>query len=403
MIDRDALDACVHCGLCLPACPTYAVTGNEADSPRGRITLVRALSDARADGDDSDDGVRAVAERHLDLCLGCRACETACPSGVRYGSILESARVTLGGSSVLARLLARPWGARAVARGAWIARRLGVLRIARAGSGRLGVAARVAPRTTWRAWSRTVPPTLAATAPRRGSVVLLPGCVMDHGFGDVHAASTALLRAAGFDVHVPRGPLCCGALAAHAGDAQTSRDAVERLAAALPASGFDALVVDAAGCGAHLKEARWAHAARTFDVLEFLDRHGLAAPLGPIAQQFGRPAGERLRVAYADPCHLLHAQRIAEAPRRLCRALPDVNLVPLPGADRCCGSAGVYNLLHPAMAGELLRRKVADVRGVAPHVLATANPGCQLQLASALEIPVVHVATLLAAGLPRRP
>lgn len=397
---RADIAACVHCGLCLPACPTYDATGSELDSPRGRIDLVKGLVEGALTE-------RAVAAAHLDRCLGCRACETACPSGVRYGSILERGREMAGGQAApAARVLsamASPGRTVSMMRLTWLARRTGGLAVARAVGGSLRAFARIAPDPSWTPWSRTVPETIAASAPRRGAVTLLPGCVMDQGFGAVHAAAVRLLGAAGFDVKVPRGPLCCGALHAHVGDRTTADDLSAKLAAALPDA--DALIVDAAGCGSHLKECggameRWR--GRTFDVLEFLDAQGLRAPLPSAAPAFG-VTGRRLRVAYQDPCHLRHGQRVIDAPRRLLRAVPDADLVEIGEPDRCCGSAGVYNVSQPELAEIQLRRKVDLVRAAAPDVLATANPGCALQLAAGLRdaglaVPVRHVVEVLAAG-----
>jgi len=391
------LDACVHCGLCLPACPTYDVTGSELDGPRGRIDLVRGLVEGRIEDP-------SVASRHLDLCLGCRACETACPSGVRYGAILEAGRARLatrprGPARFLLRAFERPATTVAALRGVEVARRTGLLALARLLPGRGGASARVAPRVSWTPWSRTVPRVLAADPPRRGAVALLPGCVMDQGFGGVHGAAARVLVREGFDVHVPRGPICCGALHAHAGDDATARKLVAALDAALPRE-VEALLVDAAGCGSHLKETDGPRAAQTFDVLEWIDRHGLRSPPPAAAPRFGKAPGARLRVAYQDPCHLRHGQRIVEPPRRLLRAVPDVDLAPLAEPDRCCGSAGTYNVTEPGMAALQLERKVEAVRACAPDVLATANPGCALQIASGLlaaglRVPVVHVVELL--------
>jgi glycolate oxidase iron-sulfur subunit len=405
--DRSRLtDACVHCGLCLPACPTYDLTGNELDSPRGRIDLIRGL----ASGDVSD---TAVVARHLDRCLGCRACETACPSGVRYGAILEEGRAAVRGSAPTATAadpllsaLASPAATTRLMRTTWLARRLGLVQIARRlppGPGPLGTAARLArlaPDASFTPWSRTVPRLLAATGERRGALALLPGCVMDHGFRSVHDAATRLLRAAGFDVHVPAGPLCCGALHAHVGDRATASTLADRLAAAVPPE-CDALLVDAAGCGSHLKETPGPWRTRTFDVIEWLDRHGALPSAASPPPARSRP---RIRVAYQDPCHLRHGQGIHAAPRRLLAATPGIELIELGEPDRCCGSAGVYNVTQPEIAESLLARKIELIRAARPDVLVSANPGCMLQLVSGLRdagmnIPVRHVLEVLTDGL----
>lgn len=404
---------CVHCGLCQSACPTYLELGLEADSPRGRIHLMRALQDGTLPVD-------AESVRHLDQCLGCRGCETACPSGVAYGALIEAARPWV---EVRWR---RPWPARlrrrlALAvlphprRLAWLLRPLRMLEA-------IGVLAQV--RRTARLLPAALrdlvvllPPRLErplALAPStppaaalRARVQLLAGCVMPVLFPRTVAATVDVLARNGCRVDVPAGQGCCGALALHAGD----RDAALRLARANvdAFAGGDAvpIVVNAAGCGALMKEygvlladdpayaarAR-AVAARVRDATELL----ATLPLAPLPAA-PRAAGT-VRVAYHDPCHLAHAQHVRAEPRALLRAVPGVTLVPLEDEDLCCGSAGHYNVMEPALARRLVARKVAAIRASGAEVVATANAGCALQLESALRAaglatPVVHVLDLL--------
>jgi len=271
----DALDACVRCGFCLSACPTYDVLRSELDSPRGRIALARAVESGRAEN-------METARRHLDRCLGCRACETACPSGVPYGSILESARERLANepdapplplpARWLLRAFRSPGGITWTMRALWLARRTGLLALGRTLPGALGSAAKGAPPAAWTPHSRVTPAVLAPRGAKRAKVALLPGCVMDQGFADVQAATCRLLTACGYEVHVPRGPLCCGALHAHAGRMDEAQQLVTQLAAV--ASDADLLVVNAAGCGSHLKEAPGPLAGRVRDALELLDEAG---------------------------------------------------------------------------------------------------------------------------------
>jgi glycolate oxidase iron-sulfur subunit len=409
---------CVHCGLCHSACPTYLELGTEADSPRGRIHLMRALQEGTLPLD-------ADAVSHLDLCLGCRACETACPSGVRYGALIEAARPWVEAHH------RRPLGTRVRRRLALALlphrRRLHIalapLRLLDA----LGVLALV------RRVARVLPPSLryligllpdplpvpavlaasiTPAGPPRADVQLLLGCVMPELFPGTVRSTVALLTANGCRVAVPPGQVCCGALSLHAGDrrgatrlARANVDAFER---ATPAGTAPALVVNAAGCGAMMKEygalladdpvyaARAsALAARVRDATEIL------ATL-PFRERLRRPAVARpLRVAYSDPCHLAHAQGIRRPPRELLAAIPGVVLVPMEDEDLCCGSAGHYNVMQPAMARRLVARKVAAVRASGADVVATANAGCALQLqaglrAAGLAIPVRHVLDLLA-------
>jgi glycolate oxidase iron-sulfur subunit len=403
-VETERLLSCVHCGLCLAACPTYVELGEEADSPRGRILLMRALEEGRLQP------TPAVA-RHLDRCLGCRACETACPSGVRYGTLIEAARPFVEAH--------RPWPARAL-RAALAAvltsRVLGPAAMAPLGAPGLGrafvrLAAR-APRRL-RPWLA-----LAAAAPRsasaralpariepdgrpRGTAVLLAGCAPSRLFAGTTRAAAALLARAGVRVLVPRPPTCCGALALHLGRADRARRLARATIAAIGAA--DWVVAPAAGCGALLREydhllpgdaVAAAVAARARDALALLSELGTPSPRRPLDR----------RVAVHDPCHLVHAQGVRDEVRRLLAAIPGVQLVPLEEADACCGSAGTYNLTEPALAERLLARKVDRIAASGCEVVAAANPGCVLQLragvrARGLPVAVEHPIDLLAGAL----
>lgn len=405
---------CVHCGLCQNACPTYLALGTEADSPRGRIHLMRALQEGRLAAD-------AEAVRHLDLCLGCRGCETACPSGVAYGELIERARPWIEAHHrrpmldrwrrhVIVVGLTTPWLLRVLLAPLRVLEQAGVLRLVR----------RLAPLVSARlaAAVRMIPVPLAPRAIVDGTthadharvVQLLPGCVMPELFGDTVRSTADALAANGFGVSVPAGAGCCGALALHAGDREralaAARRTLDAIVAATPPSGGDApIVASAAGCGAMMKEwgelfaddptraaAARAVAARVRDVTELL----AAAPLRP-----PRRLGPPRRVAYHDPCHLAHAQGIRAEPRALLAAVPGITIVPMEDEDLCCGSAGHYNVMQPAMARTLVARKVAAIRASGAELVATANAGCALQLAAGLraaglDIPVRHVVELLA-------
>ncbi len=407
---------CVHCGLCQSACPTYVALGTEADSPRGRIHLMHALQDGRL-------AVDAEAVRHLDLCLGCRGCETACPSGVAYGELIEAARPWI--ERRFERPYAERWRRRltlALLRSPRVLRTLLLpLRLLEA-LGVLGVVHRLAPRMPAALASavRLLPAPLAtpASPPRetapvgaeRATVHLLAGCVMPELFGDTVRSTIDVLAANGCRVVVPPGQGCCGALALHAGDREhaltDARRTLDAFVAATPPTGAPpAIVVNAAGCGAFMKEwgaffaedpgraaAGRAIAERVRDATEFLAALGLRAPTMP---------GPPRRVAYHDPCHLAHAQGVRRAPRDLLTAIPGIVLVPMDDEDLCCGSAGHYNVTQPEMARTLVARKVAAIRASGADLIATANAGCALQLEAGLRaagstIPVRHVLDLLA-------
>ncbi len=412
---------CVHCGLCQSACPTYVALGNEADSPRGRIHLMRALQEGRL-------AVDADAVLHLDRCLGCRGCETACPSGVAYGELIEAARPWI--ETRRQRPLIERWRRRAIVVALTAPRVLGVLlaplralealgvldlfrRAAFRLPTRLGSAVRLLPTPLTR---RATLPSEMAPPEERAVAHLLVGCVMPELFGDTVRATTDVLLANGCRVVVPPGQHCCGALALHAGDRERAvrqaRRTLDALVAATPASGVTpAIVVNAAGCGAMMKtwgalfaddparaEAARTVAARVRDATELLHELGVRPPVAP---------GPKRRVAYHDPCHLAHAQGIRQPPRDLLAAIPGITLVPMEDEDLCCGSAGHYNVMQPALARTIVARKVAAIRASGADVIATANAGCALQLesglrAAGLAIPVRHVLDLLAEAYARR-
>ena len=407
MIDPALLRQCVHCGLCLEACPTYLELGTEMDSPRGRIHLAAAIEDGSL-------ALSAEVVRHLDLCLGCRACETACPSGVEYGRILEGARAQIESARIRTlpdrlrrRLLLEVFPARrrlrVLAGVVRLLRGLGLWRVVEA----LLPAARLMP-----ALIRTPPlSSIAAQGVEHDRVALLEGCVAEVMQGQVNAAALRVLSRAGVAVDVPPGQGCCGALHLHAGDLEGAR----RLARS-NIEAFDPLpatvVVTAAGCGAAMREygdllkedaayrdRAASLAARVRDVTEVVDE---VTPPGAL------PASARaaLRVAYHDACHLAHAQGVREAPRRLLRSIPGVTLVELAESDLCCGSAGSYNITEPEMARALGRRKVDNIDLAGVDCVAVANPGCALQIAAELRrrgsaVRVAHPVELLDEAMPK--
>jgi len=373
-----ALDACVHCGFCLQACPTFLATGDEADSPRGRIELMRALERGELAATDP-----ALAF-HLDRCLGCRACEPVCPSGVGYGAGLESARERLAtqrGVPLVARLALAAFTTPglsglifSIARAFRSTRLPGLL----AGWGRVRFAMGMLAATKtdgrmggWADGTSGRPP--SADPPiRRSAALLFRGCIMQGLFSHVHAATIRTLTVNGYDVCEVPGQVCCGALHAHAGLHATAR-ALARVNQIAFGDDDTPIIVNSAGCGAILKQYGPRFAARVRDVTELLAARGPA-----------RGAPLSLRVAYDAPCHLLHAQRVADPPLAVLRAVPGIELRETADSAQCCGSAGLYTLLEPELSHVVLAPKLALLLAAPPDVVATGNPGCVMQLGAGL-------------------
>lgn len=403
-VPKERLLECIHCGFCLPACPTYLDTGLEADSPRGRIYLMRALQDGRI-------APTRETVRHLDLCLACRACEPACPSGVRYGLLIDAARPSIQeryprpwtdrlGREAVARLVCHPRGQRWLGRASRLIPRQLLSWIA--GTGILPEALRyraalaaVLPKPG----SAPLPSLLEPEGTERGRVVLFTGCVTQLFFGRTNQRAARLLAKAGFRVRVPSEPVCCGALMLHLGRRKEALALAQRTVDVLSGYECDAIVTTAAGCGAMLQSygellgdrAAAEMATRVRDVTAVLAESHVLPP----ARQAAR------RVTYHDACHLAHGQGVRGAPRDLLNSLPGVELVELHEADQCCGSAGTYNLTEPETARRLLARKIKHILTTGARTVVTANPGCLLQIRAGLlcrnaQVEVVHPVDLLA-------
>ena len=407
------MEKCVHCGFCLPACPSYLLLGQEMDSPRGRIYLMRAGVEGRV-------AMEAPVVAHFDTCLGCMACETACPSGVRYAPLIEHTRDAIehGHNRPLSERMFRrllftvlPYPARlriaafplAVAR--WVGRQPALTALL---PQRLRALIALAPGA---AAPTRVPPIVAAVGERRLRAGLVTGCVQRVFFGHVNEATARVLSVEGCEVITPRTQGCCGALALHGGQAEAAQGFARDLIRAFEAVDVDHVVVNAAGCGSTMKgygelladDPSWAGRAKAFaakvrDVTETL------AELSP-----PRAARHRIdaHVAYHDACHLAHAQGVRSQPRQLLASIPGMTVVPLAENDLCCGSAGIFNLVQPAMASELGSRKAARIRESGADAVVTSNPGCILQIgaagrASGHTTPVFHIVEVLDASIQGR-
>ncbi len=416
------LMSCVHCGLCLPACPTYLETGSEADSPRGRLVLMRKLHEGTLSPQDAD------VTRHLDLCLGCRACETACPSGVPYGRILETARERINAADVRPKTAALSrWGLlETLTHPKLMTAALTATQMVTGGNVPAPAIRLLSGDPAARGQSVNLPETLSPPLPptvtpaagiKRARVGVLTGCAMRVLFGDVNSDTVRVLAANGCEVLVNRRQGCCGALHAHNGSiAQAQAMARDLIDAFSPFDGLDAIIVNSAGCGSLMKEygqllagdetyalKAESFAAKVRDVSEWLDELGWVAPLkeAPGKESPGTP----VTMTYHDACHLAHGQQIREAPRSLLALLPNVRWVELAESEVCCGSAGIYNLTQPEMARRLQGRKLENILATEATVVATGNPGCLAWIAAGLkerglpDVRVVHPVTLLAEAL----
>jgi len=405
-LDEKKSLACIHCGLCLGSCPTYLETGNENDSPRGRIYLMRAVQDGRTPLSDT-------TVRHLDLCLGCRACEAACPSGVHYGELLEATRDHVEHHHerspfqnflrhvVIEQVFPHPERMKLALFPARLLKRAGAEHLFPKFI-RDSLALLPSEMT-----EGVLPEVSPAIGPRRGRVGFVRGCVMNVMFGRTNENSIHLLNRAGYDVVTPRDQGCCGALHAHGGNLAAAREAARVNLTAFGREPLDAIIINAAGCGSTLKEyghllAGDAQAAafstKVKDLSEFLVSAGFQNSQFAIRNS-------QIKVSFHDACHLAHAQRITQPPRVLVKAVAGANYVEMPESDVCCGSAGSYNLTEPEMAERLQTRKVANILKTGANCIVTTNPGCLLQMragldrAGATHVETLHIADYLARAL----
>ena len=416
---EDQVADCVHCGFCLPACPTYALWGKETDSPRGRIYLMRLGLEGRAS---IDNGIA----RHIDTCLGCMACVTACPSGVKYDQLIEATRAQIErqvprplGDRLFRRLIfwlfPYPKRLKIMALKLWVYQRTGLQRLIRA-SGLLGLLPTrlrameaVTPQVTLASVFSSLPAHIPARGKRRRTVALLLGCVQRTFFPNVNAATVRVLTAEGCDVVIPQPQGCCGALMVHSGLEDAATEMARRLIDTFDGLDVDTIVINAAGCGSTLKEyghllrddPKYAAKAATLakkcqDVSEVLAELSPSAPRHPIP----------LTVAYHDACHLQHAQGVSAQPRTVLASIPDLEVREIPEGGLCCGSAGIYNLVEPEAAQDLGARKVGNVLSTGAEAVVSSNPGCLLQLQSSLKqtdprrsMPMFHLVELVDASI----
>ena len=420
---KSLLNQCIHCGLCLPACPTYSVFRTEMDAPRGRIQLMRAASEGRI-------ALNGALGAHINLCLGCRACEPACPSGVQYGALVETTRVAIEKARhpglaerairrlALRELMPHRERLRFVGRMMRLYQVIGLESLVRRFNWmprRFKTMQALLPPVSTRYPDYRQPAPALGPAGKRGTVAFFYGCIQDAFLTEINAATIRVLQRNGYEVHFPLAQTCCGAASLHVGEEELARDlARKNIDAFTPTPGpspvrtgegssFDAIINNAGGCGATLKEyghllqddPAYAEKAKRFvaqvkDISEFLAEHLNVPPKGEV----------KLRVTYQDSCHLRNAQKVIRQPRDLLRAIPGIELVELKQPDHCCGSAGVYNIVQLDTAQAVLDAKMADIAATGAEVVVCSNTGCHLQLLSGvrqagLNARVVHVVELL--------
>lgn len=411
------IEDCVHCGFCLPTCPTYALWGEEMDSPRGRIYLMKL----------GLEGAVAMNETfvgHFDKCLGCMACVTACPSGVAYDKLIEATRAQIERAyprtfsdrlfrQFIFQFFPYPWRLRAAAIPLWLYQRSGLQQLLRSTKAlhllpvRWQAMEGVLPSISLGATQAKMPSFWPAHGPARGRIGLLTGCVQQVFFSEVNAATARVLQAEGYDVVVPREQGCCGALMVHAGREEQARSLARQMIDAFERAGVEKVAINAAGCGSTLKEyghllrhdSQYTERAQVFagqcqDISEVLAGIEPRAPRHPLP----------LRVAYHDACHLQHAQNVRAQPRAALRTIPELEVIEIPEAALCCGSAGIYNLVEPAAAQELGDRKAQNILQTHAEAIVSSNPGCLLQITSALRktdraLPALHMIELIDASI----
>jgi glycolate oxidase iron-sulfur subunit len=409
---RADLDRCVHCGLCLNSCPTYRELGIEMDSPRGRIYQMNMVA--------SGAPITPSYLEHIDLCLACRGCESACPSGVQYGRLVEAARaeienkierpfsVRLARSLVFGKLLPSPGLLKLAGTFLYLYEKTGLARLTRATGilnlmGNLGKAEKLAPPAEFPTFFDSYGKVFPAEGQRRYKVAFLGGCIANISFARLNEATVRVLQKNGCDVHVPKDQTCCGALHMHAGIREQTRRLARQNIDALVDGGYDAILTNAAGCGSTLKEYHelldhepaYAERSKKFstlmkDVNEFL----AGIELNPKMREM------KIAVTYQDSCHLAHGQKVRAAPRKLLKSVPGLEFREMPLSDICCGSAGIYNVVHNDMAMALLEKKMANVNSTSAEVICSANPGCLLQLRAGAKLfgrnqRVMHVIEVL--------